>query len=897
MAGLDRWLRIVRLRLRSLLLRDGVEQDLSDELAFHRDQEITRHRMAGLSHAEAVAAAQRSMRGVEAIKDACRDARSLGWIDALIGDTRYAVRTLRRSPLFTCVVVLTIAVGIGVNTAVFTVMNAVLFKAFRGVADNDRIVYIHGTRNGQYAGVSYPDFQDWRAQATSFDGMGAVRDLAIALDDETGFAQGYIATRITVDGFRVLGQQPALGRAFVAADGLRGAAPVAILNHEFWERRFGSDPTVIGQTLRIHGTAPTVVVGVMPKGFSFPQDQALWVPLTQTADLQPREARSLWFAFGRLKNGVSIERARAELDAIGQRLATTYPRTNAGHSPRPEHFTQFFILQQIDRNALTTYRALWAAVGFVLLIACANVANLLLVRAIARTREVSLRMALGAGRWRIVRQLLIESLVLASLGAVAGYVIARGALRLYWSLSNPSVGAWHHDFLDYTMDWRVLVYLAAISTIAALLFGLAPALRCASLDLHAAMGDGGRAISGERRGRRLSAVLVTGEVALAVVLLTGASVMVRSFHNLAASLGVKTETMTVAVRLPPEKYTSPDSRTAFWARLRPRLESVPGVDSIAVGTEPGAGSGRRPYELAGDLSSDVRRRPTVAVDLAGAGFFRTFETPVLAGREFTTDEGANAPVAVVNQRFAIEHWPSGRAIGQRLRFYSNPGATYQTGDGDTPGAWLTVIGVVPNIAVAVGGHPDIAPAVYVPFDRIDSSVFVRTRVPASALARPLRQAISAVDPDVPIRIGTLGEPLCDWSGYGGIRNDALVFAVFAAIALLLASVGLYAVVAHAVSRRTQEIGIRTAMGATAGDILKLVLGQGMAPVAVGLAVGLLASLAVLPLLRSLLIAVSANDPASLVAASAMLLLAAALGCLIPAYRATLVDPMVALRHD
>jgi predicted permease len=821
----------------------------------------------------------------------------IGLIDALIGDTRYAIRTLRRSPLFTLVVVLTIAVGLGVNTAVFTVTNAVLFKAFRGVARNDRVVYIHSTRNGQYAGVSYPDFQDWRAQATSFEGMGAVGDLAIALDDEAGFAQSYIATRITVDGFRVLGLQPVLGRDFVAADGLPGAAPVAILNYEFWERRFASDSTIIGQTLRIHGSAPTVVVGVMPKGFSFPQDQALWVPLTATAELQPREARSLWFAFGRLKDGVSIERARSELDAIGQRLATTYRRTNVGHSPRPETFTQFFILQQIDRNALTTYRALWAAVGFVLLIACANVANLLLVRAIERTREISLRMALGAGRWRIVRQLVIESTVLAGLGAGVGYLIARGALRIYWALSNPSVGSWHHDFLDYTMDWRALVYLAAISTAAALLFGLAPALRCASLDLHAATADGGRAISGERRGRRLAAVLVGGEVALAVLLLTGASLMVRSFRNLAASLGVKTETMTMRVRLPQEKYASPDSRTAFWARLRPRLESVPGVDSIAVGTEPGSGSGRRPYELAADPLPDVRRRPAVVVNLAGAGFFRTFETPVLAGREFTVDDGTNAPVAVVNQRFAAEHWPDGNAIGQQLRFYSNTGATYQTGDGDAPGAWLTVIGVVPNIAVAVGGHPDIAPAVYVPSDRIDSSVFIRTRMPASALARPLRREMSAVDPDVPIRIGTLDEQLGDWSGYGGIRNEALVFAVFAAIALLLASVGLYAVVAHAVSQRTQEIGIRTAMGATAGDILKLVLGQGMAPVGVGLVVGLLASLAVLPVLRSLLIAVSANDPASLVAASVMLMFAAALGCLIPAYRATRVDPMVALRHD
>ena len=341
-------------------------------------------------------------------------------------DFRFALRQLLNAPGFTLMAVAMLALGIGVNAAVFTVTNAVLFKGFRLVDRNDRILYIHSQKNGQYSGVSYPDFEDWRAQAMSFDGMGTVADLRIIVKNRSGFPERYTATRITTNAFRLLGLQPILGRDFASSDAIPGAAPVAILSYGFWVRRFGKDPAIIGQTLQINGAPPTAVIGVMPAGFSFPQNQDLWIPLVPAADLQRRDARTLWFAFGRMADGVTIESARAELETIGSRLASAYPRTNQGQVPRPHSFAEFFI----GPTATMLYGAMWGAVGFVLLIACANLANLLLARAIGRYREVSVRIALGAGRWRIIRQLLIESVLLSAIGGFFGWRRWEHGLRL-----------------------------------------------------------------------------------------------------------------------------------------------------------------------------------------------------------------------------------------------------------------------------------------------------------------------------------------------------------------------------------------------------------------------------------------------------------------------------------
>ena len=874
------------------LHRGEAEHQLDAELRFDFDQRVAEKIRAGMSEAEARRAARLQFGGLEQVKEECRDVRGFQFLQAFLRDLQYAVRAMRRSPGFTVVAVMMLALGIGVNAAVFTLTNAVLFRGFRLVHRNNRILYIHSERNGQYSGASYPDFEDWRKQAKSFDGMGAVADLRITLNDQSGFPERYIATRITTNAFRLLGQSPIYGRDFTSSDAIPGAAPVAILSYGFWVRRFGKDPAILGHTLKINGAPPTLVIGVMPAGFSFPQNQDFWIPLVPTPDLQTRDARSLWFAFGRMADGATIASARTELETIGSRLADAYPRTERGQVPRPHTFAEFFIGQ----SATKMYGAMWGAVAFVLLIACANLANLLLARAISRFRDISVRMALGAGRWRIIRQLLIESLLLAAIGGFFGWWIATWGVRAYELATNPAMGEWRRDLLDYSMDYKVLAYVTGISVGTGLLFGFAPALRLARLDLNTVLKNGDRASTRGGRGNRLSSVLVVGEVALAALLLAGAGVMIRSFLNIyTADIGARTaDIRTMLLHLPEARYLSREKRISFADSLKTHLETIPGVQSASIGPPPAGGiPGRRPYELAGFAPVDEQSRPTNAVATIGPDYFRTLTSAVLSGREFNKFDGVSGvPAAVVNERFATQHWPGQSAVGQRLRLF----------DGKTPEAWLTVVGVVSNI-VYDANRQDVTPLIYLPYygqrsNAGDTWVLVRTPLPAGRLVNAFRREISSLDRDAVIWLGPYNFDDRAASGpYGNIRTHAVLFLIFAAIALILASIGLYAVIAHSVSKRTQEIGVRMAVGATARDILALVFKERMFQVAIGLMIGLLGAFAVNRILKSELVQVSPTDPITLGVALAALILSATLGCVIPALRATRIDPAVALRHQ
>ncbi|MES1260243.1 MAG: ABC transporter permease, partial [Acidobacteriota bacterium] len=506
------WPRVFASRLRGLFVRGRVESQLEDELRFHLEMQIEDNLRLGMSPAEARYDALRRFGGVESVKEEYREKRSLAGIETLFRDIRYALRTLRKNPGFTAVAAATLALGIGVNATVFTVTKAALFAGFPLVDRNDRILYLS---SGRGCCVSYPDFEDWRAQAKSFAGMAAVHGALRIVSDKSGFAESYDVTEVSADTFRVVGQQPVLGRDFMPSDNTPGAAPVAMLTYGFWERRFGKDPAIIGRTIRMNG-APTTVIGVMPKCFSFPQKQDLWVPLIPTPEIRKRDVRGTWFAFGRLAEGVTVERARAEMDTIGRRLGRAYPLTNQGRNLLPfvQTFNEFFFFG----NENTIYWSMWGAVGFVLLIACANLANLMLARAMGRSREISVRIALGAGRWRIIRQLLIESLMLAGVGGVLGWWVARWGVHAY-ELADRGPGRSSWRILDYAMDYRVLGYIIAISIGTALLFGLAPALRLSKIDVNAGLKEGGRGAAGGGRGKHLSALLVTAEMALAVVLL------------------------------------------------------------------------------------------------------------------------------------------------------------------------------------------------------------------------------------------------------------------------------------------------------------------------------------------------------------------------------------------
>jgi predicted permease len=799
---------------------------------------------------------------------------------SLRGEIRLSFRTLASNPGFTAVAVATLALGIGVNAAVFTVTNAVLFKGFPLVQGNDRLLYVS---NGGCC-ISYPDYEDIRAQAKSLDGMGVTHGIGSIVSDETGFPENISVTEITADTFRLVGQKPIAGRDFKPSDQVPGAAPVAILNYGFWQRRYGRDGAVIGRVLRMSAAA-TTIIGIMPEGFSFPQKTDIWVPLVETAAVKNRANTDTWFAFGRLAPGVTFQSARVEVESIIQRLETEYPVTDQRAHLVVQNFPGFFLGADSSR----IYGSMWGAVGFVLLIACANLANLMLARAIGRSREISVRIALGAGRWRIIRQLLIESLMLSGLGGLLGWWIAKWGVRAY-ALAMASKESWL--IVDYSMDHRVLGYLIAISIGTGLLFGLAPAGRLSKLDVNATLKDGGRGATGGGRGKRLSTLLVTGEMALAIVLLAGAGVMIRSFlkiHN--ANMGVNPDNLLTAdVGLPAARYPRPEQQISFFDRLQRRLEAIPGVESVTMaGSLPTWNTSRMAYELPGDQPAGERGRPKLPVVTAGTGYFRTLGAQVLAGREFNDHDVASSPaVAIVNQQLANKFWPGQEALGQRLRLF----------DGEMPGPWLTVVGVTSNIIQNDQTRQKFNPVLYLPYRQRAVTalwVFARTGVPPGELATALRRQVRALDPNLPI-YGPFAL-LDHLDVYWDNRFYGILFLIFAGIALLLASVGLYTVIAQSVSQRTQEIGIRMAIGASAGDIRKLILLQGLLPLGIGLAAGLTASLAVNRLLRSMLVNVSPSDPVTLAVASAALILAATLGCLIPARHAMRVDPVVALRHE
>jgi len=804
---------------------------------------------------------------------------------SLLADIRLGLRTLVKNPGFTAVAVATLAAGIGVNATVFTVTDAVLFKGFPMVSGNDRVRYI-GYKNSNCC-VSYPDFLDWKAQSKSFDDMAIVHGVSKVLGDATGFPERLDVTEVSANTFHLAGQSPILGRDFSPADEAPGAAPVAILNYGYWERRFGKDPSVIGRAVRMSGTL-TTIVGVMPPGFTFPQKLELWVPLVQTPSVMRRENRNTWMVVGHLAPGATMASAQTEMEIIGKRLAMAYPATNLDLVPYVQTFTQFFV----GENAGVLYATMWGAVGFVLLIACANLANLMLARAIGRSREISVRIALGAGRWRIIRQLLIESVLLSGLGGFFGWFIARLGVRAYQA-AMVSKSAWL--ILNYSMDSRVLAYLIAISIGTGLVFGLAPAVRLSRLDVNASLKDGGRSATGSGHAKHLSALLVTAEMALAVVLLAGAGVMIRSFLKIhTADVGIKTsDTVAASVFLgAAPKYPGPEARLAFFDRLTARVAAIPSIESVAIAnTLPTWGVAHYPYELAGAAQTGPGPRPRTAGMIVGSGYFRAMGATVLSGREFNdADDAAAVRVAVVNQRFAARHWPGEDPLGKHLRFYA--------AGGTTPEAWMTVVGVVSNIIQDDTTRQEFAPLVYMPFrQRTDQGMWVlaRTRVPPASLISAFRHEVQEIDPDLdiygPLVLDQRLEVYLDSRFYGTL------FLIFAGIALLLASVGLYAVVAHSVNQRTQEIGIRMAVGASTRDILSLVFRQGMLPLAIGLSIGLVVSLGVNRFLKAQLVNISPSDPITLAVASAALILSAMLGCFIPARRAMRVDPVDALRHE
>jgi predicted permease len=898
-----RWLDKLRLRIRSLFRRGRMDNELERELQEHFQRQIDENIENGMAPEEARLAALRTIGNLTRLKEQCRDERGLNFLDDLRQDFRYALRGFGKNPGFTVMAVMMLALGIGVNTTVFTVTNAMLFSGYPGLDPDGRILYIN-TQNkntGRGIGTFYLDYQDWRAHAKSFVDMAIVTNggLRIRFADRAGdLPDNYDATELSTNTFRMLGQTPILGRDFDLSDEAPGAPPVTILNYRMWATRYRKNSAVIGQTVRINDVA-TLVIGVMGPDFEFPQHRVdMWIPLspwrlplgagigTTTEIFQNRRLRfNGATVFGRLANGFTVQQARTEMDALANQLAIAYPETNQNLTARVRTFSE-----TVGPDANLTYKAMWGAVGFVLLIVCANLANLMLARAIGRSREVSLRIALGAGRWRIVRQLLAESAMLSALGGGLGLAVAILGVRMYERIAVPptSYVQW-----VYPMDYRVFVYLLAIGLVTGLLFGLVPAVRLSRLDVNTTLKDAGRGSTGGRRGKYLSAVLVIGEMALAVVLLAGAGVMIRSFINIyTANRGMEADKiLTADVRLPLERYRSKEARLAFFDRLKKTLQALPGVESVSFADGlPGAFAAQVSFETGDAPTVEEKDRVSASMVTISSGYFRTLGAVLLSGRTVTeADDTAAPPIAVVNDRLARSAWPGEDPIGKRLRVF----------DGTAPESWRTVVGVVSNIVQNDPTGQRFDPIVYVPVTQrstVAGIVIVRTSVPPESIGNTFRRTIQETDLNLVIYSwGTLSESLSLFYWSKGV--NAGLFLVFAAIGLILAAFGLYAVIAHSIGQQTQEIGVRIAIGASGADIMSMVFKLGMLPVGIGLMLGLAASFAINPVLRSQLAGVSPFDPLTLLAAIAVLVLTGLLGCWIPARRANRVDPVVALKQE
>ena len=799
---------------------------------------------------------------------------------SILQDAKFGLRTLCKNARFTILAVAMLGLGIGINAAVFTIVDAALFKGFPLIARNDQILQITTTKHFIY----YPDFEEWRSGVRSFEGMALVRGVFHTFSDGVGTPETLFTTEVTSNTFRLLGVRPILGRDFSLSDEQPGAEPVVVLRFDVWTRRFGSDPAVIGRTVRIDGI-PTRVVGVMPQGFSFPTTQNLWTPLVPTPEALKRETGYAQYAYGRLANHATVQSARLELGDIGDRLARVYPRTNQGLAPVVREFDEWFI----GANARALYKTMWGAVCFVLLVICANLANLFIEQAIGRSREISIRLALGAGRWRVVRQFLFESLMLSTAGGMTGWWIAKAMVRIYAAAQVNS-----GTVLTFAMDGRVLAYLILISTISGLLAAAGAATQLTRLNINASLKDARRILVSGKVGRVLSDVFVSVQVVVAVVLLASAGVIARSVINVnRANVGANTtDVLTMSLYLPPERYSGARARTEFFADLKTRLEALAGIESVAFGTAaPTDYTPRVTYELADATSIDGRSLPTVAESVVSTGYFRTLGASVLAGREFNDfDVPSGLLVTVVNQQFAARNWPGKTPLGKHLRL---------TIPGKAPTPWLTVIGVVSNIIQNDRTRQVFDPVLYVPYQQQPQSnmfAFVRTTDDPGRHVAAVQSQIYSIDPNLPVpSLGSLEERFD--RAYAFERNSTALFAFFAIVALVLASVGLYTTVAHSVSTRVKEIGIRMAVGASSADIVILVASRVAVLVVAGLASGLILSLAFVQLLKAELVGVSPADPAALAASSGVLLVCAAAGCWIPARRAARLDPVVALRHE
>ena len=869
-------------RWRALTRRDEMEQELDEEMRFHLDRDIEQNIKSGMTPEDARYAALKSFGGVDQSKEECRNARGVELIENTVRDVTFSLRVLLKSYGFTIVVILTLALGIGANTAIFSFANGILLRPLP-YPQSDRLVVLDETalkRGIDSMSVSYPNFLDWREQNTVFEDVATYYGTSRFSLTGEGEPLQIRGTRINQGLFDLLRVSPQLGRTFTANEDRPEEDAVVILGHDLWQRTFGGDPNIVGKKITISNRARTVI-GVMPQGFRFPEVSELWVPLALTTKMFTRTDHGLQ-AVARLKDGVSLPQAQSEMNNIAARIEQQNPVTNEGLGVKVMSLHQY--LSGDYRDGLLI---LLGVVGCVLLVACVNVANLMIARGSARQKEFALRSALGASRWRIVRQLLFESLLLSIVGGVLGFVLSIWALRLLLSAIPFQLPFW----MNFNLDLRVLGFTAGITLLTGLIFGAAPALQTSRVDLNDTLKEGGRGNTGVRT--RARSLLVVTEIALSLVLLVGAGLMIQSFLRLRrVNIGLDPKNvLTASVVLPQAKYRENDQRAGFFKHLIERMRHLPGVEAAsATGTLPLSGNNwGRSLTVEGHQVLSVGQADVIQHTVVTPGYFRTMGIALLAGRDFTDADNKDAPnVTIVDERLARQYWPNESPIGKRVRF----------GPPEDNEPWHTVIGVVSTVRHQ-RVQEDTRQSVYLPHQKIPvtgMTLVARTSSKPTDFAGAIRREVAQLDSDIPVsQIATMEEVVAEsiWQP----RLYATLFAVFAGGALALALIGIYGVMAFLVQTRTHEIGVRMALGASARDVFNLIVGRGMKLTAVGIVIGIGGAIALTRWMQSLLFNTSTTDPITFVLISFLLSLAAFLACYIPARRAAKVDPLVALRYE
>jgi putative ABC transport system permease protein len=805
----------------------------------------------------------------------------------MLTDLRYALRMLIKSPAFSAIAILTLGLAIGANSAIFSVVNAVLLRPLP-YTHSEQLVRVFGSQPQlELAPTSPANFLEWKEQNEVFERIGTYIGQGFNLvgGDKP---ERVIGRRVSADLFQLLGVQPSLGRSFTNEEDEIGHNQVVILSHEFWQSRFGGAPNTLRQTITMNDQAYTVI-GVMPSGFGFPDTRTqVWIPVA--FNLAERATRDTNFinVIARLKPGISIEQARAHMTALARRQAERYPETNTGIGARV-----ISLHEQTVGEVRPMLIVLLGAVAFVLLIACANVANLLLARATARQKEMAIRGALGASRMRVVRLLLTESVLLGVLGGAVGLLIAIWSLDLLISLKPANLPR----LAEIGINRTVFIFTFAVSVLTGIIFGLIPALQASKSDLNEGLKESGRGATGSLRSHRVRASLVVSEVALSLVLLVGAGLLIRSFARmLAVDPGFKADhVLTAFVSLPPSKYSKREEQAAFFGRLIDRLRTLRSVSSAGVVTDiPLFGGSSTGFEIEGRPAPLPGERPLTDYRMISPDYFTAMGMRLVKGRAFSSHDTEDAPgVVIINETMAARFLAGAEPIGKRIGLSGNPRD------------WREIVGVVGDVR-NYGVDADVKPEVYMPFLQnapgylagvaSAMNVVVRSTNDPSALTNALREQVQALDKDQPIsEIKTMGWYLSE--SMAQRRFNMLLLGAFAGLALILAAVGIYGVIAYTVTQRTHEMGIRLALGAQGGDILKLIFTHAMLTAAAGIVLGLIAAFALTRLLGNLLYQVTATDPLVFTSITLLLLLVAAVATYIPARRAMKVNPITALRDQ